>query len=87
MLGILLLDAIAGINSFEKIPGDAMWSLAIILTVLWPLGIIPAYWIKEHWLSGWWAARPNVTFVLLLFLWCNICSVAMISFLLNESVE
>lgn len=73
--GILILNLITGIDAFEvATETNVMWPLAIYLTILWPLSLVPSYLISYNWLANWLGIRPQWVCLALILLWCNLCT-------------
>lgn len=48
-------DLVLGLGTVERIKSDAMWPLAILMTLLWPIGIPVGYLLV-------WRQFPQATF-------------------------
>lgn len=78
--GILIFDLITGVDSFKMISGSKMWPFAIYLTLTWPIGLIPGYLISKHGLSNLLPLPLAFSFILSIVIWCNLCTVALLSY-------
>lgn len=78
--GLLLFDLVTGVDSFKMISGSKMWPFAIYLTLIWPIGLIPAYLISQHGLSNLIPLPALLIFILSIVIWCNLCTVALLSY-------
>jgi len=78
--GILLFDLITGVDSFKMISGSKLWPFAIYLTLIWPMGLIPAYLISQHGLLNLIPFPSLLIFILSIVIWCNVCTVALLSY-------
>ncbi len=77
--GLLIFDVMAGINGFNMISGPRLWPFAIYLTIIGPTGIVPAYLISKQ-IEGSGLPLPlQLKFSVLMILWCNLCTVALLS--------
>ncbi len=46
-----LIQIIFGPTALEQLPPDSMWPIAIVITLLWPIGLIIGYLVAYHGLS------------------------------------
>jgi len=69
-----------GPNILEKLPSHTIWPIAILLTIVTPVGIIPA-----HFISRWMPVYPKLVFTISLVLWGISWSVVLVGRAMKES--
>jgi hypothetical protein len=70
-----LLRAIFGPDALERLPPDSAWPIAILIALLWPVGIVAGYLVGFRLLKNTSVAGQIGGFAAALVVWCGLLSV------------